>query len=108
MRHKARRFGTAAAAAGMAMAVVAGTGIGTTAAGASSTPFRILLMASLTTPYVKTNAQTEVVLSKAAVTVINKSGGVNGHKVVLTIVNDGGKPTTAVTNLEQDLNSIAS
>ena len=40
---------------------------------------------------------------KAAVDVINNSGGVLGHKVVLTIKDDAGDPTTAVTLLESEL-----
>jgi len=40
---------------------------------------------------------------KAAVEVINNSGGVLGHKVVLTMKDDVGDPTTAVTLLEAEL-----
>jgi len=40
---------------------------------------------------------------KAAVSVINNSGGVLGHKVVLTMKDDAGNPTTAVTLLESEL-----
>src|ERR1700735_3814084 len=40
---------------------------------------------------------------KAAVDVINNSGGVLGHKVVLTMKDDAGNPTTAVTLLEAEL-----
>jgi branched-chain amino acid transport system substrate-binding protein len=44
---------------------------------------------------------------KAAVDVINQSGGVLGRKVVLTIKDDGGNPTTAVTLLQSELSSGA-
>src|SRR5579859_394500 len=40
---------------------------------------------------------------KAAVDVINNSGGVLGHQVVLTMKDDAGDPTTAVTLLESEL-----
>ena len=40
---------------------------------------------------------------RAAVDVINNSGGVLGHKVVLTMKDDAGNPTTAVTLLESEL-----
>src|SRR5271169_1229126 len=40
---------------------------------------------------------------KAAVDVINNSGGVLGHKVVLTMKDDTGDPTQAVTLLEAEL-----
>src|ERR1700733_632512 len=40
---------------------------------------------------------------KAAVDVINNSGGVLGHRVVLTMKDDAGNPTTAVTLLEAAL-----
>ena len=42
------------------------------------------MLAATTTTYLKTNSQTETLLAKAAVTVVNKTGGVNGHKVVFT------------------------
>jgi branched-chain amino acid transport system substrate-binding protein len=44
-------------------------------------------------------------MTRAAVTVLNKSGGINGAHVVVTVVNDGGTPTTGVTKLEAALNS---
>jgi branched-chain amino acid transport system substrate-binding protein len=40
---------------------------------------------------------------RAAVDVINNSGGVLGRKVVLTMKDDAGNPTTAVTLLESEL-----
>src|SRR6185437_15249141 len=92
---------TAAAVLGGSLASVAA--IGTETAGAASTPFRILLIAASSTSYLKTNVQTETLLAKAAVTVANKSGGVNGHKVVLTTANTNSSPTTAVTKLQSAL-----
>jgi branched-chain amino acid transport system substrate-binding protein len=42
---------------------------------------------------------------KASASVINKAGGVNGHKIEITTVDDLGDPTTAVTKLEQAISS---
>jgi branched-chain amino acid transport system substrate-binding protein len=79
--------------------------VGSTVAGASKTPFRILMLEPASTSYQKTSVQTVNLMAKSGVTVINRSGGVDGHRVVLTVVNDGATPTTAVTKLESALAS---
>ncbi|HEY1732850.1 MAG TPA: ABC transporter substrate-binding protein, partial [Acidimicrobiales bacterium] len=81
-----------------------GVAIGVSTAGASSTPFRVLLIAASSTAGLKTNVQTETLLAKAGVTVVNKSGGVNGHKVVLETANTNSSATTAVTKLKSAMN----
>jgi branched-chain amino acid transport system substrate-binding protein len=51
------------------------------------------------------NANMAVHSVKAAVSVVNKNGGINGHQVNVTVVDDQGDPTTAVTKLQQQINS---
>ncbi|HVX22428.1 MAG TPA: hypothetical protein VHB02_13840, partial [Acidimicrobiales bacterium] len=92
---------TAVAVLGGTVGSVAALGTGTAAA--ANKPFRILLIAASSTSYLKTNVQTETLLAKAAVTVANRSGGVHGHKVVLSTANTNSSPTTAVTKLESAL-----
>lgn len=93
--------------AGTLLTVAGATSISvaSSVAGASGKPYRILLLAPLSTTYLKTNAATESLMAQAAVTVENKKGGVDGHRIKLTIVNTGGSPTTAVTKLEAALQS---
>jgi len=106
MKRLHRRLGTGLLAASL-LTVASATSISVAAssAGASGKPYRILLLAPLSTSYLKTNAATEALMAKAAVTVENKKGGVDGHKIKLTIVNTGGTPTTAVTKLEAALSA---
>jgi branched-chain amino acid transport system substrate-binding protein len=101
MHRRRNRWACAAAAVAVTGATLgSGVAVGVSTAGASSTPFRVLLIAASSTTYLKTNVQTETLLAKAAVTVVNKSGGVNGHKVVLQTANTNSAATTAVTKLE--------
>jgi branched-chain amino acid transport system substrate-binding protein len=51
------------------------------------------------------NSETSVLAAKAGAQEINAQGGVDGHKVQLTVEDDGGNPSTAVTAL---LNAIHS
>jgi len=74
-------------------------------AAGSSAPLRILLEVPLSSAALVDNAQTAENAAKAAVSVINKQGGVLGHPVQLTVVDEGGDPTTAVTKLEAAINS---
>ena len=89
--------------------ILVGTAVGAVAGGsvavASKSPYRILMLVPASTSYQKTSVQTIDLMARAGATVVNKSGGVDGHKVVLTVVNDGATPTTAVTKLESALAS---
>jgi branched-chain amino acid transport system substrate-binding protein len=72
----------------------------------SSAPFRVMVTGGLSaTGVLAANAETSVLAVQAGAKVINKEGGIDGRKVVVTVSNDAGDPTTAVTNL---LNAIHS
>jgi ABC-type branched-subunit amino acid transport system substrate-binding protein len=43
----------------------------------------------------------EILGTEAAATVLNKTGGINGHKIVVTVQNDSLDPTTALSELQQ-------
>ena len=109
MSHRVTRFAAIATASVVAVATVVIGGGGSsftgTSAGASATPFRMMIDAPISSAALAANATTAVNAAKAAVKVINKSGGVLGHKIVLTVSDDGGSPTTAVTKLEAAINS---
>jgi branched-chain amino acid transport system substrate-binding protein len=97
------------------VALVAVAALGATASGCGSSggtssstaaqPLRILLEAPISSSVLGPNAQTAVNAAKAALAVVNKAGGVLGHPVQLTVVDDAGDPTTAVTKLQSALAS---
>src|SRR5580698_5670181 len=90
------RWPRASALVGAITLVVTGCATGfsgvSTAGASSAPPLRFFLEAPLSTQYLKTNAATIVQASKAAVTVINKQGGVLGQKVVLAVTNTDSSP----------------
>ncbi|MDG3009523.1 amino acid ABC transporter substrate-binding protein [Rhodococcus sp. D2-41] len=72
----------------------------------ASGPYRVLLAAGLSGPGPLTaNAQTEVLAAKAGAEVINKAGGIGGRQIEITVVDDGGDATTAVTKVREAINS---
>jgi branched-chain amino acid transport system substrate-binding protein len=72
----------------------------------TTAPYRILVSGGLSAPGVlAANSETSVLAARAGVQEINAHGGIGGHKVTLTVVDDAGNPTTAVTKL---LNAIHS
>src|SRR5580698_8695607 len=107
----------AVAAVAAAVSVAACSSSGTTAASntggsgsssqqSSSTPYRVMVTGGLSAQGVlAANSETSVLAAKAGAKEINASGGIDGHQVVLTVSDDAGSATTAVTNL---LNAIHS
>ena len=104
------------AVAGVCSAVVvsvAGCGSSGSPAGASSPvstssasagTYNVFAIEAMSGP-VAAYGQASAAGVKAAIDVINNSGGVLGRKLVLTIKDDAGDPTTAVTLLESELSS---
>jgi branched-chain amino acid transport system substrate-binding protein len=93
---------TAALAAAACSSSSGGSGGG----GSSSAPYRVMVTGGLSaTGVLAANAETSVLAAQAGAKVINTEGGIDGRKVVVTVSNDNGDPTTAVTNL---LNAIHS
>jgi branched-chain amino acid transport system substrate-binding protein len=89
----------------LALAACGSSGSGSAGAGASA-PYRVMLTGGFSTSGVLlSDAQTSLLGVKAAAKQINAQGGIDGHKIVLTVSDDAGDPTTAVTNL---LNAIHS
>jgi branched-chain amino acid transport system substrate-binding protein len=92
-------------------AALAATACGSSSSGpgggdSSSAPFRVMVTGGLSaTGVLAANAETSVLAAQAGAKVINQEGGIDGRKVVVTVSNDNGDPTTAVTNL---LNAIHS
>jgi branched-chain amino acid transport system substrate-binding protein len=66
----------------------------------ASSPYRVLALIALSGP-TALDGKAEEVGVKAAVSVVNQHGGILGHPVALTVVNDNGDPTTALTDVTQ-------
>jgi branched-chain amino acid transport system substrate-binding protein len=76
-----------------------GASAGSGSSGASSS-YRVLALIALSGSSAL-DGKAEEVGVKAAVTVVNQHGGILGHPVALTVVNDDGDPTTALTDVTQ-------
>lgn len=99
-----RRFMAAATAAASAAALLAGCGSG--AGGGAGGPYRVLMTAGLSAQgTLAGNAATSVLAVKAGVAAVNEAGGVAGREVKLTVVDDEGNPTTALTNIRKAIAS---
>jgi branched-chain amino acid transport system substrate-binding protein len=110
------RLFTVPAAFAVALAVAAcgssggssGSGSDGTGSGGSSAPYRVTVTGGLSAQGVlAANSETSVLAAKAGAQEINARGGIDGHKVVLTVLDDGGNPSTAVTDLENEIHSGA-
>ncbi len=79
---------------------------GGSATTASGTPVHIVVTGAVSASgTLGINSGMSINAVKAAASVLNRSGGINGHPVQVTVVDDAGDPTTAVTKLQQALSS---
>jgi branched-chain amino acid transport system substrate-binding protein len=77
---------------------------GATGTTLSATPFSVLAIVAETGVLAEINTA-EMQGLKAAAAYVNANGGILGHKVVVTEVNDNLDPTTAASDLEQAISS---
>lgn len=97
-----RRVLAVGAAVASVVLVVAGCGGSGASGGGAGDPYRVLVTGGLSAPGVlAANSKTSVIAAKASAEVINKAGGIAGRKIEVTVVDDGGNPTTAVTKLRE-------
>ncbi|QNS02568.1 ABC transporter substrate-binding protein [Streptomyces xanthii] len=95
-----------ASATGVAFTLT-GCGAGSATEGKSADePYRVLVTGGLSAQGVLAdNSTTSVLSAKAGAKVVNAAGGILGRKVEVTVVDDAGDPTTAVTKLREAINS---
>lgn len=97
-----RRVLAALAAVTGVVLVVSGCGMSSSSSSGKDDPYRVIVTGGLSSPGVLgANAKTSINAAKAGAAVVNKSGGVADRKVIVTVVDDGGNPTTAVTKLRE-------
>jgi branched-chain amino acid transport system substrate-binding protein len=74
--------------------------------GEAQEPFRVLLSAGQSAQgTLATNAKSSTLAVQASADVLNENGGVDGRQIEVTIVDDAGDPTQAVTKLREAINS---
>lgn len=96
----------AVAAAAAACSSSGTTGSSTSASG--STPYRVLVSAGLSSPGpLQVNSEMAVLAAKAGAKEVNAAGGIDGHQVQVTVVDDASTASTAVTVLQDALHSGA-
>jgi branched-chain amino acid transport system substrate-binding protein len=71
---------------------------------ASKTPYKIAMVASLTGAD-STNALSGAAGARAALNYVNSTGGVNGHKLQLNVINDQSSPTVSPAAAQQAVSS---
>ncbi|KDE12257.1 ABC transporter substrate-binding protein [Rhodococcus aetherivorans] len=103
----ARRASVAVAAVAVSVSVLSGCGSGSDAAEDNpDAPYRVLMTGALSGPgALAANAKTSVLAAQAGAQVQNGAGGIAGRDIELTVVDDGGDPTVAVTKLREALAS---
>jgi len=93
-------LGTTAALAGCASS---SSSAGSSAA-ATSSPYRVMIITATSGPAASFGLA-EAGGLKAAIASLNQSGGILGHKIVLTVANDQADPTQAVSQLESAISN---
>ncbi|PTR21605.1 amino acid/amide ABC transporter substrate-binding protein (HAAT family) [Rhodococcus sp. OK519] len=74
--------------------------------GGADEPYRVLVTGGISAQGVlAANAQTAILAAQAGARVQNESGGIGGRRIELTIVDDGGDPTKAVTELRKAISA---
>ncbi|PTR30984.1 amino acid/amide ABC transporter substrate-binding protein (HAAT family) [Rhodococcus sp. OK519] len=103
---KIRHSALVAALSVSALAVAGCSGSASGDEASDTGPFRVLVTGAISGQgSLAANAQTSILAAKAGAEQINKSGGIGGRQVELTVTDDGGDATKAVSNLRDAVNS---
>lgn len=79
---------------------------GSDSSSSGSEPYRVLVLGGISAPgALATNSSTSVLSAQAGAKAINAEGGILGRQVEITVVDDQGDPTVAVTKVQEALNS---
>lgn len=103
---KNRHSALVAALAVSAVALAGCSGSSSSAEGGSDGPYRVLVTGAISGQgALAANSQTSILAAKAGEKAINEAGGIGGRQVELTVVDDGGDATKAVSNLREAIAS---
>lgn len=94
------------AAVAASVLTIAGCGSADSAeTGGADQPYRVLVTGGISAQGVlKANADTSILATKAGVEVQNQAGGIGGRQIELTVVDDAGDATIAVTKVREAIN----
>lgn len=101
MRRRVGLLGTLALIAPLTLAACGGSD-GGTKAGGSDEPYRVVVSGAKQGP-LAANSATSFLAAKAAAKEVNKAGGIDGRKLELVEVDDGGDPVKGVTVLREQI-----
>lgn len=105
MQKRLSIFAAGAAAVTLVLTGCAAAG-GSDSSSSGSEPYRVLVLGGISAPgALATNSSTSVLSAQAGVKAINAEGGILGRQVEITVVDDQGDPTVAVTKVQEALNS---
>lgn len=105
MQKRLSIFAAGAAAVTLVLTGCAAAG-GSDSSSSGSEPYRVLVLGGISAPgALATNSSTSVLSAQAGAKAINAEGGILGRQVEITVVDDQGDPTVAVTKVQEALNS---
>jgi branched-chain amino acid transport system substrate-binding protein len=88
------------------LALAGCSGAASEAGGSTDGPYRVLVTGAISGQgALAANAQTSILAAQAGADAVNARGGIGGRQVELTVVDDGGDATKAVTNLREAIAS---
>jgi branched-chain amino acid transport system substrate-binding protein len=99
-----RRLALAALAAGSLALTACGSASGDTTSAASDEPVRVLFVAGKSGPTAQIVSETTQGL-EAGIAEVNENGGIDGRQLELEVLDTGGDPTRAVSELQRRLSS---
>lgn len=104
MKNRHSALVAALAVSALALAGCSGSSSGDEAG--AGDPYRVLVTGAISGQgALAANSQTSITAAKAGVEAVNKAGGIDGRQVELTVVDDGGDATKAVSNLREAIAS---
>ncbi|GAA4485488.1 ABC transporter substrate-binding protein [Rhodococcus olei] len=99
---KNRHAALVAALAVSAVALAGCSGSTSEAENTADGPYRVLITGAVSGQgALAANSQTSILAAKAGAEAVNAAGGIGGRQVELTVVDDGGDATKAVSNLRE-------
>lgn len=106
LKMKLRRSAVGAALAITSVVLSGCSGSSSSASSGPGDPYRVLVTGALSGPGpLGANSQTSVLAAKAGAEAVNARGGIAGRQIELTVTDDGGDATKAVSNLREEIAS---
>ncbi|RDI17669.1 amino acid/amide ABC transporter substrate-binding protein (HAAT family) [Rhodococcus sp. AG1013] len=103
---KVRHTTVVAALAVSALALAGCSGLSSGKASGADDPYQVLVTGAVSGQgALAANAQTSILAAKASAEAVNSAGGIGGRQVEVTVIDDGGNATNAVSKLREAIAS---